>query len=92
MGATRPLLHKESDMNRRKMLLPLAALLCALGLGMSADSRTVAPKPAQAVRHADCCADFTCPPGCAPDCPPDCCGITVKTPRHQDCPPCPFCP
>jgi hypothetical protein len=75
-------------MTRRELLLPLAALLCAFGVGMSADWRTAAPKPAQAARHADCCLDPTCPPGCAPDCPPGCCGLTAKEPC-SDCPPCP---
>jgi hypothetical protein len=78
-------------MIRRKMLLSLAALLGALGLGVSADSRTATPGPAQVSRHIDCCADPTCPPGCAPDCPPDCCDLTTKA-TCLDCPPCPLCP
>jgi hypothetical protein len=83
-----PSVTRRATMIRYKMLLSLAALLCVLGLGISANSPTAALTPLT-TRHLDCCADPTCPPGCTPECAAECLpSATAKTLAKAAAEPC----
>ena len=74
-------------MNRRKMLVGLAAALPLAIVGWANRPAADAANAKHSLGCGCCCEDPNCPPGCDVDCPPDC-----DLQCLQDCCSDPSCP